>query len=97
MISSIPARPALVTCAVTIRSVFVGDYKSSLLSGLYLNYCLAHVIAVIEMGFNSLSGLIVFEQEQTSLLAKYACTGQGQSARIRLRKFVLAGRRVELE
>ena len=97
MISSIPARPALVTRAVTIRSVFVGDYKSSLLSRLYLNYCLAHVIAVIELGFNSLSGLIVFEQEQTSLLAKCACAGQDQAAPIRLRKSVLARRRVELE
>ena len=97
MIASIPARSALITCAVIVRGVFVGNYKSPLLSRLYLNYCVAHVIAVVEMGFNSPSGLIVFEQEQTSLLAKRACAGQGQPARIRLRKSVLARRRIELE
>jgi hypothetical protein len=54
------------------------------------------IIAAVEMGADSPSGLIVFDQEQTSLPAKRACAGQGQPAR-RLRKSVFAGRRIELE
>jgi hypothetical protein len=53
----------LVTGAVTIRRVFVSNYKSDLLFTLYLNYRVALVIAVVELGHNPLSGLIVFEHE----------------------------------
>src|SRR5687767_2620743 len=81
-------------CAVTIRGVFVGDYKGTLLSTVYLNYCLAHVVAVVELDFKSPVRLIVFEHEQTSLRAKRACSGQGHAAH---REAVIARSRVKLE
>src|SRR6185369_28978 len=81
-------------CAVTVRRVFVRNYKSRLLLTLCLNYRLAHVVAVIELRLNSLSRRIVFEHKQASVFAERACAGHGQVA---CRKSVLARCRVELE
>ena len=69
-------RLASVRRAVTVRGIFVGDYKGSLLFRLDLDYCVALVVAVVELGQNSPSRLIVFEHEQTSDLAQRACTCQ---------------------
>ena len=44
---------ALITGTVTVRGVFVGNYKSSLPFQLYLNYSVTLVIAVVEMGHDS--------------------------------------------